>query len=307
MGFLDNIKEIPIIDYAEKIGFSVVKKGKYFSLIEHDSVIIDPIRNCFWRNSVFQKGIHRGAGSVIDFAIEFQNYSNVKVAMRELANIYGINESTSLKISNNINNNKIKKEDKKIKFNIPTPAINNDIVINYLKNERKIDEEIINYCIEKKVLYQEKKYNNCVFININRTFGSIRSTGKTRFMCDIEGSNYDECLYFICNKKNKTLIVNECFIDTMSIMTHIKSQGVKYTNYNYLSLSGTGKISSLFYHLKKHPEIKNVILALDNDEAGIIATEIAVEELKKININVIIKFPPQKKDWNECIKNKKHF
>lgn len=44
-------EEIPIADIAREMGFSVVKKGRYLSLKEHDSVIIDTERNCFWRNS----------------------------------------------------------------------------------------------------------------------------------------------------------------------------------------------------------------------------------------------------------------
>lgn len=71
MSFLDNIKAVPITDYATRSGFTLVRKGKYFSLKEHDSVIIDVEKNCFWRNSRFSKGYKGGAGSIIDFAIEF--------------------------------------------------------------------------------------------------------------------------------------------------------------------------------------------------------------------------------------------
>ena len=38
----DWIKEnISIVDYASSIGFTPVRKGKYYSLKEHDSIIID--------------------------------------------------------------------------------------------------------------------------------------------------------------------------------------------------------------------------------------------------------------------------
>lgn len=56
MGFLDNIKSIPITDLAQRMGFTLVRRGRYFSLKEHDSVIIDTRKNCFWRNSVFTHG-----------------------------------------------------------------------------------------------------------------------------------------------------------------------------------------------------------------------------------------------------------
>lgn len=78
-------EEIPIADIAREMGFSVVKKGRYLSLKEHDSVIIDTERNCFWRNSRSGRGssIGRG-GSVIDFVVEFSTLDS-KEATRDLA------------------------------------------------------------------------------------------------------------------------------------------------------------------------------------------------------------------------------
>ena len=50
-------RQVRIEDFAERyFGFSIVRKGKYLSLKEHDSVIIDPSRNCFWRNSKQGRG-----------------------------------------------------------------------------------------------------------------------------------------------------------------------------------------------------------------------------------------------------------
>ena len=81
-------EEIPIADIAREMGFSVVKKGRYLSLKEHDSVIIDTERNCFWRNSRSGRGssIGRG-GSVIDFVVEFSTLDS-KEATRDLAQHY---------------------------------------------------------------------------------------------------------------------------------------------------------------------------------------------------------------------------
>lgn len=44
----DWIKEnISIVDYASSIGFTPVRKGKYYSLKEHDSIIIDTHKNIY--------------------------------------------------------------------------------------------------------------------------------------------------------------------------------------------------------------------------------------------------------------------
>ena len=58
-------EQIRIIDYAPRLGFTVKRKGKYYSLKEHDSVIIDPEKNCFWRNSVPTIGTAIGKGCLL--------------------------------------------------------------------------------------------------------------------------------------------------------------------------------------------------------------------------------------------------
>lgn len=89
MSICDKIKEqIKITDYAAYLGFTVIKKGRYFSLKEHDSVIIDTRKNCYWQNSVPGTGNSIGdGGSVIDFAVKYGNM-DVKEAIKALRN-YG--------------------------------------------------------------------------------------------------------------------------------------------------------------------------------------------------------------------------
>jgi len=41
-------QNISIVDYASSIGFTVVRKGKFYSLKEHDSIMIDPYKNVYW-------------------------------------------------------------------------------------------------------------------------------------------------------------------------------------------------------------------------------------------------------------------
>ena len=65
-------EQVKIVDYASRMGFTVVRRGRYFSLKEHDSVIINPEKNCFWRNSKMGTGRSIGkGGSIIDFVLEF--------------------------------------------------------------------------------------------------------------------------------------------------------------------------------------------------------------------------------------------
>lgn len=78
-------EQVKIVDYAPRMGFTVIRKGRYFSLKEHDSVIIDPGKNCFWRNSKLGNGNSIGkGGSIIDFLLEFTDRSLHEV-LKELS------------------------------------------------------------------------------------------------------------------------------------------------------------------------------------------------------------------------------
>lgn len=304
MSFIDNIKAIPITDYAQKCGYSLVKKGsRYISLVEHDSVMIDIEKNCFWRNSVFKIGAKAGSGSIIDFAIEFMGYDH-KRAIRELAVIYNITDKDNTSVapisSFKAINNSLKDDSSRSVFTLPEKADNMKAVFRYLIKERCIDVSVVRYFVSKKMLYQDAKHNNCVFVSYK--FACLRSTGSKKFAIDVVGCDYNECFYFR-PENSKTLVVAESVIDIMSIMTFFVKQNKRFTDFAYLSLSGTNKLASLFYHLRKENHINKILLAFDNDSAGLLAQETAIAKLKEIGyLGVVEIFTPQEcKDWNEYI------
>lgn len=305
MSFIDNIKEIPITDYAERCGFTLVRKGgRYVSIKEHDSVMIDVTKNCFWRNSVFQSGAKGGAGSVIDFAMEFMGYDR-NTALRELAVMYNVSGDRQVN-PQTYSRPTPKPEQAEPKraagdLELPPKADNLKRVYHYLLNERKIDLSVVRYFVSKKMLYQDARHGNCVFVTDK--FGCMRSTGGTRFAVDLKGCDYNECFYFRPSTSAKSLVVSESVIDVMSVMTQFAREEKSYTDYSYLALAGTNKLPSLFYHLEKDRDIDHVILALDNDEAGQKALEAAVEGLHNMGFDgtVEVYTAPAGKDWNEYI------
>ena len=309
MNFSEKIKAIPIVDYAERYcGYTLVRKGnRYVSLREHDSVMIDVNKNCYWRNSVFQKGLKNrvgASGSIIDFVIEFNDAPDAKSAMRELALLYNISSeeaSSEQMLQEYIAEiNKPRRVD--LELELPTKAANSKIVYRYLVGERKIDASVVRYFLAKEMLYQDADHNNCVFVS--NGFACIRSTGGHRFVMDLVGCDYNECFYFRPCKEATTLVVAESVIDIMSIMTQFVRERKRYTNYTYLALSGTNKLESLFHHLKRETDIQHIMLAFDNDDAGLNAQRAALEELKTRGYagTVEVFSPPSEKDWNDYIK-----
>lgn len=307
MGFLDNIKAVPITDFAQRIGFTLVRKGKYFSLREHDSVMIDVNKNCFWRNSRFAKGFSGGAGSVIDFAIEFNGAKDAKEAMHQIATMYGIegeNEPT-VPFQKPVAAAPERKEYKPGEVLLPKRDDNNRRVYAYLLKVRCIEQSVIRYFLGKKMLYQEKEHKNCVF-HTGSTFACVRSTKDgSSFKLDLEGCDYNECFFFRGSNEADTLVVAESVIDVMSIMSQFYKDKQKYTGFCYLALSGTGKVASVAHHIEKEAgkgrPFKCILVCTDNDNGGELAAEHIAEIAGSYGVDCVRFAPPEGKDWNEYL------
>lgn len=265
-------------------------------------MMIDTEKNCFWRNSVFKKGTRGGAGSIIDFAMEFMNYERNE-AMRAIAVMYNIHGDKKPEVKYIAAPERIEQPKREIEaLDLPPKAANSNAVFRYLLKDRKIDRSVILYFLAKKMLYQDAKHNNCIFVS--NKFACARSTSGQKFVGDVKGCDYNECFFFRPSNSAKTLVVAESVIDVMSIMTLFVWEGKRYTNYVYLALAGTNKLQSLFYHLEKEKNINHILIAFDNDEAGTTAGEAAITGLNNMGYKGIIEIfaPPSGKDWNDYIK-----
>lgn len=285
------IKEIPIQDYAQALGFTVQNVGTYYTLKEHDSVRINPSKNRFVRNSTGAKG------SVIDFVMEFEKLDKPS-AISKLAEYIGSGRTLP---SAQVTQAKATANSMSDKLTLPPKAGNMRNVFAYLINTRKIDPQIVSQWVHDKNLYQDI-HKNCVFVtydkNGNPEFASQRGTNTHKpFKADIEGSNYDTC-HFINNNASK-LVVCESMIDLMSVQTILQAKGRDLKGYNYLSLNGVTKTNAILNALKNSPT-DTVILATDNDNAGRLARielQTLISEYDK-NIKTIEFVPQNAKDWN---------
>lgn len=294
MSELDNIKDIPITDVARLIGLNPIKVGRYYSLSEHDSVRIDPKKNLFIRNSTGQKG------SVIDFVMAFTGL-DIKESIRFLKRESGFDAAQASR-------KRPVKEENKIDFTLPEKDTTLKNVFAYLINTRKIDSEIVKEFVEEKFLYQDKN-KNCVFVSYkNKTpvFANKRGTNTyKKFVGDVYGSDYSHC--FFIDNASRHLIITESVIDAMSVMNIIKTEEPEksYKKFNYLALCGVSKFErALKNHMQN--EYSSVILCMDNDLAGIKASEdikkYIKNDLEKDNTNVFIALPPEG-DYNDYLKS----
>lgn len=297
MADLERIKrEISILELARDLNFTPVKIGRSYSLKEHDSVRISEKDNLFMQ---FSTG---NSGSNIDFLITFANMSS-----RE-AIVYLDNKLDKSIGRDRINKTEYKSNSEKIKekkdLHLPKRANTVKNIYAYLLNTRKIDKGIVDEFLQSKMLYQDER-NNCVFVSYKEdkpVFASLRGTNTyKKFIGDISGSSYENC-FFVSNNKN-SLVVTESPIDMMSVMSISKMKGKEYKNFDYLALSGTEKVeTALNYHLDNN-NYEKVILCMDNDNAGEIASTKAKDliSLRGEDIKVIDYKPLYVKDMNEYL------
>lgn len=268
-----------IIDILDRLGQYYIKSGKEFRWTEHNSVTF---RNNLWFRHSQQQG-----GMSVDFLINFFNYS-YKNAVEFLLNEFEIS----------VINNVVAEQ---AEFVVPTKAVNNNKVIDYLVTSRLIDLEVLNTFIDRGLIYENAKYHNCIFVGfsendeIKHIHKRSQSNNQNSYRGNIAGSDTDYSFHY--TGADDCLYVFESPIDLLSYVSLNKEN---WKQHHYVALCGVST-AALFKQLELYPAIKNVFLCLDNDIAGSKATERIIEELssKDVMIEVV---EPRFKDFNEDLK-----
>lgn len=194
-------------------------------------------------------------------------------------------------------------------FELPIKDKNNDLVIHYLCEVRKIDKGIVEDFISKGMIYQSANFKNAVFVGYdgNKPAYAFKRSIFNNFKLDHAGSNKAFSFNYT-NTNSSELHVFEAAIDLLSYMTLLKMDEMDYTEFNYLSLAGTSdKIASkseadipiaLKAYLERNPNIKTIVFHLDNDEVGIGATSKIISVLNS-KYQCIDEHPTSYKDVND--------
>lgn len=304
----DAIKsQVQITDYASSLGYTVVSKGKYASLKEIDSIMIDKNKNCFWRNS--GKGIY-SSGSVIEFAMNVNDWT-FHEAFMELSSMVNVDHLLDYPHFDNgrkapVKAKEIAKEQKPSrKLTLPEKNSHMRNVYAYLINTRYLEPEVVQNFVNRKMLYQDVR-GNCCFVAYdnagNPNYGFLRGTNTyNKFIGDVPGCDYDAG--FFINNQAKNLIIAESVIDAASVMSILHAQGHDFTNYDYYALTGNLKLDGLKSKLI-NDSYEHVLMATDNDEAGRISINNIKNFLEEKNLNIDFSVHlPASKDWNQDLTN----
>lgn len=334
------VRGYPISQLAEEYGMTLVKKrGRrpILSTVEHDSIVIYEDDNTYHRYS------NGNGGDAVAFMMEFSRIDESDLNKHDQVNECIRILEQRLKINPELAVQQVRYKREKPKFVMPEKADTNRKVRDYLCRTRGIEERIVDKWIHEGLLFQEAgRYGNCVFVsrdeNGKPVYGVKRSADPERkFVVDVEGSDYSQG-FFIKGKldyytkvsdnfasEHSSLFVTEAVIDLMSLQSlylrrrdyELRQQGKldcdpedyenRFLNSNWYSLNGCRKYDGLLNTIASHKGIKDIFLALDNDEAGINASKAIKEEIQKRfpdrNIDVSIRVPPTEgRDWNDELK-----
>lgn len=334
------VQGYPISQLAEEYGMTLVKKrGRrpILSTVEHDSIVIYEDDNTYHRYS------NGNGGDAVAFMMEFSGIDESNLNKHDQVNECIRILEQRLKINPELAVQQVRYKREKPKFVMPEKADTNRKVRDYLCRTRGIEERIVDKWIHEGLLFQEAgRYGNCVFVSRDKNgkpvYGVKRSADpKRKFVVDVEGSDYSQG-FFIKGKldyytkvsdnfasEHSSLFVTEAVIDLMSLQSlylrrrdyELRQQGKldcdpedyenRFLNSNWYSLNGCRKYDGLLNTIASHKGIKDIFLALDNDEAGRNASKAIKEEIQKRfpdrKIDVSIRVPPTEgRDWNDELK-----
>lgn len=210
------------------------------------------------------------------------------------------------------------KKVKQYKFQLPEANENNDTIIDYLVNERKIDRVIVSDYIDRGYIYEAKGSHAVVFIGFNSfgeaKFASLRGT-QDSLKKDVPGSD-KQFSFSSTNDNSSVLHLFESTIDMLSYQTLLRHQNKAWRNENYLSLGGVSLLGkhiedteippalSRFLFLNRH--ITDIHLHLDNDRAGHDTTK-KIEYHLENKYRIFDDHPEEFKDINEVLINKETY
>ena len=284
---INKAKEMDLLTYLMNYEPYNLKKesSNSYCTVDHDSL---KISNGMW--FWFSRGF--GGKSALDYLIKVKGYTLPQAVER-------INGRTIEKSPVFYSQSTPKT------LQMPTLSEKTNKVFAYLVS-RGINTEIINYCIEKKLILETQKYHNAAFVGYDEN-GRMKYANLRGINSDFKGEVYGsdkKYAFKICESHApQRLRVFESAIDLLSHISLQIMSGRDWSKDAYLSLGGVSVNAQelpmpLSYFLEMHKDINTIYLHLDNDEAGKKATGNLINQLYN-KYRVIVQMPVLGKDIND--------
>lgn len=290
---IERANEVHILDYLNSKGEGLIKQGKYYRHVEHDSLIVHENGKWFWNS----KG--QGGYGSISFARTFYDFT-FQEAVRDV---------NGLSINRSFTNDLKKEEVKDFVYPRHYEATTQKNVRQYLTNERMIDEKLVDSLIRNDYL-AEDKLKNCVFkwkdsegkiVGADRQ-GTVRmDTNRGYFKQVVANSKEDGGFRVDVGTPNKIALF-ESPIDAISYFEIHQPKNIRLQSMSGLKdRTATTAIKDLIKDCRENNiTVEKVIFAVDNDKAG---QEFVQRWENMLAIGEV--HTPKNKDWNIDLKQMK--
>ena len=283
---------VDLADFLRVRGEKLERAGREYKLIysddsgSHDSITI---RGSTWFDHKNQTG-----GGAIKF-MQYHYGMDFPTAVQELLGQRVTSlSSVPLKSTN--------QSEKQKDFRLPEANNNMHRVFAYLIKQRFIAPEVITHFAKRKLLYEDKKHHNAVFVGVDEN-GVPRQAHKRgtatfgkSFRQTVEGS--DTKYSFAHFGESGKLFIFEAPIDMMSYLTlHPEN----WQEHSYIAMNGVYE-NAVLTALKGHSNLSEIIICTDNDVGGIDSADRLSDILKEKGYADIKRILPINKDWNEDLK-----
>lgn len=280
---------VDLADFLQRQGEELTRSGHEWRWKRHDSVTI---RGNEWFRHKTKEG-----GHAIDFVLRFYDKTFPEAVEWLLGGESGVEW------------NQFSKSAPPPKKGFALPEANPDMhrVFTYLIKQRFISQSVLSYFAHEHLIYEDKEYHNAVFVGLDEN-GVPRHAHKrgtyTRgepYKGNVEGSDPNCSFHYLGT--DGTLYVFEAPVDLLSFITLNPKD---WRQHSYVALDGVAE-HAMLHLLKCHTNLKNVVLCLDHDAAGIEA----VYRLKDVLADHDVYDPAymdieilrsRYKDWNEDLK-----
>ncbi len=272
---------VDLVEFLRFKGEPLIREGSEYRLGSNHSVTV---RGNEWYDHAAEKG-----GGPVTFLKEFygMNYPQAVITL--------LNEDLAiLDPPIDTPREKVKKP-----FELPPANKDNRRVFAYLLKHRHLDRDVLTTFVRAGLVYEDQKYHNAVFVGMDRDGTprhahkrSTNSQGKS-FRMTAKGSDFRYA--FNWPGSNNHLLVFEAPIDMLSFIS--KFHDSAWAKYSYMALCGTSS-QPMLGMLERCPQIDTVHFALDNDQAGQLATRRLAKLVREkgLAVNALV---PVLKDWND--------
>lgn len=272
---------VDLVEFLRFKGEPLIRSGPEFRMSSNHSVTVQGNE---WYDHAAEKG-----GGPVSFLKEFYGMSYQEAVLTLLNE--DVSQLCSLVTA--------PKEKVKKPFELPPANKDNRRVFAYLLKHRHLDRDVLTTFVKLGMVYEDQKYHNAVFVGWDKD-GTARhahkrstnSQGKS-FRMTVEGSDFRYA--FNWPGSSGRLLVFEAPIDMLSFIS--KFHDSDWARHSYVALCGTSS-QPMLGMLERYPNIETVHLALDNDQAGQLATKrlAKLAQEKGLTVDALI---PVLKDWNE--------